>query len=119
LNGEGGLPLGISGDPGGLMLEAGEGDASNSVCTKDDPYPQTTTQLQRGDVLLFYTDGVTEARSSQGSFFGEERLDAVMAEKSACGSADAVVAAIREAVTAFSPGIGPADDQTLLAAVVR
>jgi hypothetical protein len=31
-------------------------------------------QLQRGDMLLLYTDGVTEARSPQGEFFGRDRL---------------------------------------------
>ena len=31
-------------------------------------------QLQRGDRVLFYTDGITEARSSEGAFFGDERL---------------------------------------------
>jgi serine phosphatase RsbU (regulator of sigma subunit) len=30
--------------------------------------------LQSGDRLLFYTDGITEARSSDGSFFGNDRL---------------------------------------------
>lgn len=30
--------------------------------------------LQRGDRLLFYTDGITESRSSDGSFFGDDRL---------------------------------------------
>lgn len=30
--------------------------------------------LQRGDRVLFYTDGITESRSPDGSFFGEERL---------------------------------------------
>ena len=30
--------------------------------------------LQRGDRVLFYTDGITEARSSDGSFFGDDRL---------------------------------------------
>jgi hypothetical protein len=30
--------------------------------------------LQTGDRVLFYTDGISEARSSDGSFFGEERL---------------------------------------------
>jgi len=30
--------------------------------------------LQSGDRVLFYTDGITEARSSDGSFFGKDRL---------------------------------------------
>jgi serine phosphatase RsbU (regulator of sigma subunit) len=30
--------------------------------------------LQSGDRVLFYTDGISEARSSDGSFFGDERL---------------------------------------------
>jgi hypothetical protein len=31
-------------------------------------------QLQSGDRVLFYTDGITEARSSDGTFFGDDRL---------------------------------------------
>jgi serine phosphatase RsbU (regulator of sigma subunit) len=33
-----------------------------------------TSALQSGDRVLFYTDGITEARSSSGEFFGEDRL---------------------------------------------
>ena len=33
-----------------------------------------TEPLQRGDRVLFYTDGITESRSPEGSFFGQERL---------------------------------------------
>jgi hypothetical protein len=33
-----------------------------------------TQQLQRGDRVLFYTDGITESRSPDGAFFGRERL---------------------------------------------
>lgn len=32
------------------------------------------TVLQRGDRVLFYTDGITESRASDGSFFGSDRL---------------------------------------------
>lgn len=34
--------------------------------------------LQRGDLLVFYTDGVTEASNRRGEFFGRERLKAVV-----------------------------------------
>jgi len=33
-----------------------------------------THQLQRGDRVLFYTDGITESRSPDGAFFGRDRL---------------------------------------------
>ncbi|MDX6290379.1 MAG: phosphoserine phosphatase RsbU/P [Blastocatellia bacterium] len=44
------------------------------------PYAQGTTQLQSGDVLVVYTDGVTEALSPAGVEFGEERLRAIVIE---------------------------------------
>src|SRR5262249_24921304 len=43
-------------------------------------YQQTTISLDPGDRLLFYTDGITEARSPAGEEFGEERLARVASE---------------------------------------
>jgi serine phosphatase RsbU (regulator of sigma subunit) len=37
-------------------------------------YSEQTVQLSEGEVLLVYSDGVTEARNEEGDFFGEERL---------------------------------------------
>ena len=47
----------------------------------DMAYRDGTASLSPGDALLLYTDGTTEARAADGSFFGEDGLrDAVMRE---------------------------------------
>jgi sigma-B regulation protein RsbU (phosphoserine phosphatase) len=44
------------------------------------PYEQETIQLQSGDVLVVYTDGVTEALNPAGVEFGEEKLRSIVTE---------------------------------------
>jgi sigma-B regulation protein RsbU (phosphoserine phosphatase) len=44
------------------------------------PYEQVTIQLQSGDFLAVYTDGVTEAVNPSGVEFGEEKLRSIMVE---------------------------------------
>ena len=46
----------------------------------DEPYEQETIQLQSGDVLVVYTDGVTEALNPAGVEFGEEKLRSTVIE---------------------------------------
>jgi serine phosphatase RsbU (regulator of sigma subunit)/PAS domain-containing protein len=86
-----GLPLGLFSDaqPGRLELE-----------------------LNQGDVLFFYTDGVTEARSADLSFFEDRLADALAAV--AGRSATEIVRAVQELVTSFSSG-ELKDDVTILA----
>ena len=77
-----------AGHPPAIMLRAKTGDLvmldvqSGVVgAFKDMDYRNGQFQVEPGDILLLYTDGTTEARAADGSFFGEEGLhDAVMEE---------------------------------------
>lgn len=68
-----------------------------------------------GDLALFYTDGITEARSPAGEFFGVERLDKILCELTEPVTPDAAIRAVAEAVAQFAGDGMPADDQTLVA----
>lgn len=88
----GGLPLGIK---------------------RDADYREGRTQLQPGDVLVIYSDGVTEAVSPTGEEFGPTRLYEVVSrniEASAAGIRDR----IESSLTKFSQGTSAADDITLV-----
>ncbi len=76
--------------------------------------PETELTLAPGDVLLFYTDGATDAVARDGSRFGDARLLAAI-EAARGGGADAVVTAVRGAIDTFRGAADPADDLTLVA----
>jgi sigma-B regulation protein RsbU (phosphoserine phosphatase) len=77
-------------------------------------YGSVTRQLGRGDVLLLYTDGVSEARSADGAEFGAERVTAALA--SARGeSAEKVVDAVLRELAHFRQGAPLSDDVTVMA----
>jgi sigma-B regulation protein RsbU (phosphoserine phosphatase) len=71
-------------------------------------------ELRRGDVLVFYTDGVTEAMNTAHQEFGEERLLAAVARHRDGLSARALVGKVLEEVTDFSRGASQHDDITLV-----
>jgi len=78
-------------------------------------YREGRTTLQPGDVLVIYSDGVTEAASPSGEEFGPTRLYEVVSrnvESSAAGIRDR----IESALTKFSQGTQAADDITLVIA---
>jgi sigma-B regulation protein RsbU (phosphoserine phosphatase) len=65
-----------------------------------------------GDLLVFYTDGLTEAMDEQHRLFGEERLHAVIAAHPAA-SAQQLLEAIVAAVHTFTNLAPQSDDLTL------
>ena len=70
-------------------------------------------QLQPGDVLIVYTDGVTEALNTEGQEFGEERL-AEIAEQRHKEDAAAILQAIVLGVQTFARGAAQHDDVTAM-----
>ena len=81
----------------------------------DVSFNEAETTLAVGDVLLLYTDGVSEARDADGRFFGDERLKMAVAHAAEC-SAEGIVAAIVAAVASFIGEMAQADDLTILVA---
>jgi sigma-B regulation protein RsbU (phosphoserine phosphatase) len=75
-------------------------------------YATHTLNLQAGDRLILYTDGVTEAFNAAAEAYGEQRL---VAEVKACGDAPAaaVVESICRSVAQFAGGAAQSDDITL------
>ena len=70
-------------------------------------------QAGPGDVLAFYTDGLTEARRPDGEQFGVDRLCELLDEHKD-DPLTIMVSATWEAVDAFRAGAPPSDDATLL-----
>ncbi|HXE75845.1 MAG TPA: SpoIIE family protein phosphatase [Candidatus Xenobia bacterium] len=79
----------------------------------DAEFKDTTFQMQPGDTLIFYTDGITEAVNKQNEQFGVERLQEVVA-RHVHASIDKLQEAILAAVAEFSHGCYQADDITAL-----
>jgi len=88
----GGLPLGI---------------------LRDTEYPETSSRLQPGDLLVAFTDGLSEAENPAGEELGVERVAAVIAGLES-PSAEAACDALLRTVGEHTGGQPLQDDATLL-----
>jgi sigma-B regulation protein RsbU (phosphoserine phosphatase) len=75
---------------------------------------ETTLRLSPGDVLVLYTDGVTDAIGADGQRFGDDRLLATL-DTVRGGSAQDVVDGLRGALDRFCASVEQADDVTIVA----
>ena len=109
-NGGGGAPLFLCGGrwsrlpmPRGIVMGA----------MPDFVFESARARLAPGDVLVLFSDGVTEARNPGDELFGQARLTGALDGTGDVGAVERVEV-IRAAVRAFAGGGQPADDLTLL-----
>jgi sigma-B regulation protein RsbU (phosphoserine phosphatase) len=81
---------------------------------EDEIYDQICVAFEPGDLFLFYSDGITEARNGAGELFGVDRLEEAILRGSEL-EPEALVQAIRQAVAAFSGSERLTDDLTSVA----
>ena len=81
-------------------------------------YDEMSFKAKPGDMFVFYSDGILDARNRHGHSFGHERVEAIVA---GCvdKSADCVVNEIFKAVTEHAAGVDAFDDQTVVAIRVK
>jgi sigma-B regulation protein RsbU (phosphoserine phosphatase) len=78
-------------------------------------YDETPMPLASGDMVVFFSDGITDATNPQGESFGGERLRALLEQHpTATDSAQAAVDAILAAVKAHQDGAEHFDDETVV-----
>jgi phosphoserine phosphatase RsbU/P len=84
----------------------------------DATYEEWSMKLAPGDVLVFYSDGLTEAARHDGKFFGLSRVQALVeanASRSSADLADLLLAEVRE----FTQGGAITDDRALVVMKVK
>lgn len=112
----------LGGQPTPLLVRAGETSAVEIPAPetrlplgafRETVYDSKTLFLRRGDLLLFYTDGLTEAMSTDLSAYGEERLRASLV-RHAAHPLPVLAEELLEDIRQFTYGAEQYDDQTFV-----
>jgi len=84
----------------------------------DAEYDEFTFKAKPGDMFVFFSDGIMDARNRAGDMFGRHRTEAVI---SSCAeiSADCVVKSLFKAAAEHSGGEEAFDDETVVAIKVK
>jgi sigma-B regulation protein RsbU (phosphoserine phosphatase) len=85
---------------------------------EDCRYEQETLQMESGDLLIAYTDGLTESLNTDGNEFGEEKLREAL-DSCSHGSAQEVRDAVVRRVREWSAGVAQHDDLTFVVLRVK
>jgi serine phosphatase RsbU (regulator of sigma subunit) len=85
---------------------------------RDCDYQETTVQLQQGDTLVFYTDGIVEAMNDKKEIYGFDRFLIAITDGRHLG-ADALLEKLINDVEQFVGGVEQHDDLTMVVAKVQ
>ncbi len=105
--------ISADGEPSYLRLEPG----LVAGCIDSFDYRSESITLKPGEILLMYTDGVTEAMDSAESLFGEERLLSAIPRRHL--TARHLLESVDSAVSSFAGQTLQADDITMLAVLYK
>ncbi len=78
-------------------------------------YGESSVRLEPGDLLVCFTDGITEPENEFGEMFGEDRLTDLVVKHASSGSEE-IIAAVMESVRHWTGTPELQDDMTLLLA---
>jgi sigma-B regulation protein RsbU (phosphoserine phosphatase) len=84
----------------------------------DATYEEWSVKLTSGDILVFYSDGLTEASNREGKFFGGHRLKNILEQNTRSSSAELADRMLEE-VQEFTEGGAITDDRTLVVMKVK
>lgn len=76
-------------------------------------YESSSVSIFAGDLLLIYSDGLTEAMNPKGEMFGEERLERIVVENATRGG-QSLKDVILDALNDFTEGVSQTDDITFV-----
>ena len=84
----------------------------------DADYDELTFQAEPGDLFVFFSDGILDARNRKGDLFGRQRVDEIVT-RCATETARNLVDTLFTAVTEYAAGMETFDDQTVVVIKVK
>ena len=108
-----------AGHPSPVLLRGGRAEAPFDADSfpvgliEEGEYKSSIVQLEPGDTLVLFSDGITEAMDPEENLFGTARLKETL-ERRTFETVDEVQSSVLQAVSEFARGARQADDLTLL-----
>ncbi len=91
-------------DKGGMLL---------GVMKTFMPYESETVQLQKDDILVMFTDGVTEAKNRSDEEYSDKKLENLLSQKT-FSSSEEIMDEVKKSIDEFVAGEPQSDDITLI-----